>query len=139
MARHRPKPIAGSKAGGGPNSRQVKKVPIKTGTANRAVNPSWVAQQGAHVGNRQAVAKMDAGKAIPSKALPHEQQKQVSTVLKKKAPAMGLPGLRAAAISRKGKGAKTRSRCYCFCITTLSRVRSSYLPLICLWITFIIC
>ncbi len=56
-----------SKAGGGPASKQVKQVSVKTGGPNRAKSPAAVNQMGNHLGNPNAVAKLDVGKALPSK------------------------------------------------------------------------
>jgi len=55
-----------SRAGGGPASKQVKQVGLKTGGQNRAKSPCAVNQLGNHLGNPNALAKLDAGKAIAS-------------------------------------------------------------------------
>src|SRR5215468_919211 len=56
-----------SKAGGGVNSNKVVNKPLKTGKANQAIDPCYAAQLGTHLGNAAAIAKPDAGKALPSK------------------------------------------------------------------------
>jgi hypothetical protein len=61
-------------SGGG---RTPVQVTVKTGADNRAKSPCAVAQFGGHVGNAQAVEKLDAGKALPSK-LGNEVAKNVN-------------------------------------------------------------
>src|SRR6266581_5079270 len=66
-----------SKAGGGPNSKQVKQVGLKTGSANRAKSPAAVNQLGNHLGNGVAVAKLDTGAALPGAKLGNEVARNV--------------------------------------------------------------
>jgi len=55
---------AGHVPGGGAFSSKRKEVPLRTGGENRAMSPRAVNQLGNHVGNPQAVAMLDAGKAL---------------------------------------------------------------------------
>src|SRR5258708_2824838 len=57
----------GTGSGGGTGMNKVVQKPVKTGGPNRAKSPAAVNQLGSHVGNAKAVAKLDAGPALPSK------------------------------------------------------------------------
>jgi hypothetical protein len=53
--------MARTHSGGG---RTPVNKPVKTGAANRAVNPGFVSQLGGKVGEARAVVPMDGGKAL---------------------------------------------------------------------------
>src|SRR5437879_2910024 len=58
------KKVSGHRPAGGPAGKNVRKVAVRTGSANHAVNPGYAAQLGAHVGNREGIEKIGNGKAI---------------------------------------------------------------------------
>jgi hypothetical protein len=57
-----------SRAGGGPNSRQVRQVPVRTGSAARGTSPAGVSQIGSSMGNHvtEVGRKMNPRGAVES-------------------------------------------------------------------------